>query len=208
MNHESIQSVEIVECRRVEEPVRGRQRRCFGAERRQPAGQPGWGRRHRGTLEGVLEAKRSQSVGRRGHYVAGLRSGDLGEAREVLYARSGDEIVAFITRPGGVRAPQDTAQARCAWLSFQPERFVGVSPDAEVHDSSAFRYSRLRCALTTGVVCSRTDPGLSDYRVNILAAALRNGRRPGGFRKLLFRAGRPGAPERGPVGACAGSAGL
>ena len=84
----------------------------------------------------------------------------------------GDEIVAFITRGQGVSVHRRTCANAVRLAQLQPERFVDVSWNAEGM-TAPFRVQIEVRALDRGGLLSDLTRVLSDYRVNILAAALK-----------------------------------
>ena len=84
----------------------------------------------------------------------------------------GDEIVGFITRGQGVSVHRKTCANAERLAQLQPERFVDVSWNSEGM-TAPFRVQIEVRALDRGGLLSDLTRVLSDYRVNILAAALK-----------------------------------
>jgi hypothetical protein len=84
----------------------------------------------------------------------------------------GDEIVGFITRGQGVSVHRKTCANAVRLAQLQPERFVDVSWNSEGM-TAPFRVQIEVRALDRGGLLSDLTRVLSDYRVNILAAALK-----------------------------------
>ena len=84
----------------------------------------------------------------------------------------GDDIVGFITRGQGISVHRSTCANAVRLGQLQPERFVDVSWN-EKGLGAPFRVQIEVRALDRGGLLSDLTRVLSDYRVNILAAALK-----------------------------------
>ena len=116
---------------------------------------------------------RSQASGDAAITVAGLSPNEIWvKLAKCCTPVPGDEIVAFITRGQGVSVHRGTCANAVRLAELQPERFVDVSWNAEGM-TAPFRVQIEVRALDRGGLLSDLTRVLSDYRVNILAAALK-----------------------------------
>ena len=116
---------------------------------------------------------RSQASGDAAITVAGLSPNEIWvKLAKCCTPVPGDEIVAFITRGQGVSVHRRTCANAVRLAQLQPERFVDVSWNAEGM-TAPFRVQIEVRALDRGGLLSDLTRVLSDYRVNILAAALK-----------------------------------
>ena len=126
--------------------------------------------------EGVTpgsQKPRSEHSGDAAITVAGLSPNDIWvKLAKCCTPVPGDDIVGFITRGQGVSVHRSTCANAVRLGQLQPERFVDVSWN-EKGLGAPFRVQIEVRALDRGGLLSDLTRVLSDYRVNILAAALK-----------------------------------